>query len=234
MNCIIVDDDELIQNTLEALVTETDFLNLVKVCSTASEASEILKQEEIDLIFLDVRLPGMNGFELLNSIEENRPQIIIITSDKGIAADAYNFDVCDFILKPITRIRFLKAVAKAKRAKSMNMHTDSDKKYAAYDALFVKVNSVLKKVNVHDIIYIEAMADYLTVHTGTNKYVLKSTMKNIMDKLPEKEFVRVHNSFIVRIDKISIIEEAKILINKKIIPISRNKRKSLLKSLNLL
>lgn len=234
MNCIIIDDDELIQNTLEALVTETEFLNLVKVCSTASEASEIIKQEEIDLIFLDVRLPGMNGFEFLSGIEENRPQIIIITSDKGIAADAYNFDVCDFILKPITRIRFLKAVAKAKRARNMNMPAADSDKNAINDALFVKVNSILKRVSLNDIVYIEAMADYLTVHTGTNKYVLKSTMKNMMDNLPARDFVRVHNSFIVRIDKISTIDEARVFINKKIIPISRNKRKGLMKSLNLL
>lgn len=228
MNCIIVDDDELVRHTLETLIAETDFLTFVKSCNTAAEAVEVLQQESIDLIFLDVKMPGMNGIDFLKTLEGNKPQVIIITSDKGSAAEAYNLDASDFILKPITRARFIKAVAKTKRNFTL------DQKFVANDALFVKVNSVLRRVNTHDIIYIEAMADYLTVHTATQKYVLKSTMKNIMDKLPEKEFIRVHNSFIVRIDKISSIEDVSLLIGKKIIPISRNKRKSLMEGLNLI
>ena len=228
MNCIIVDDDELVRHTLETLIAETDYLTFVKSCSTAAEAAEILQQESIDLIFLDVKMPGMNGIDFLKSLEENKPQVIMITADKDSAAEAYNLDASDFILKPITRPRFLKAVAKTKRNFTLNQ------KLIASDALFVKVNSVLRRVNMHDIIYIEAMADYLTVHTATQKYVLKSTMKNIMDKLPEKEFIRVHNSFIVRIDKITSIEDVSLLIGKKIIPISRNRRKSLMDSLNLI
>lgn len=228
MNCIIVDDDELVRHTLETLIAETDFLTFVKSCNTAAEAAEVLQQESIDLIFLDVKMPGMNGIDFLKTLEGNKPQVIIITSDKGSAAEAYNLDASDFILKPITRARFIKAVAKTKRNFTL------DQKFVANDALFVKVNSVLRRVNTHDIIYIEAMADYLTVHTATQKYVLKSTMKNIMDKLPEKEFIRVHNSFIVRIDKISSIEDVSLLIGKKIIPISRNKRKSLMEGLNLI
>lgn len=228
MNCIIVDDDELVRHTLETLIAETDYLNLVKSCSTAAEAADVLQQESIDLIFLDVKMPGMNGIDFLKTLEENKPQVIMITADKDSAAEAYNLDASDFILKPITRARFLKAVAKTKRNVTL------DQKFIANDALFVKVNSVLRRVNMHDIIYIEAMADYLTVHTATQKYVLKSTMKNIMDKLPEKEFIRVHNSFIVRIDKITSIEDANLTIGKKIVPISRNRRKALMDSLNLI
>jgi two-component system LytT family response regulator len=228
MNCIIVEDDALVRHTLETLVAETEFLTLVKSCTKASEAAEILNQEEINLIFLDVKLPGMNGIDFMKTLETNKPQVIMITADKGSAAEAYNLDACDFILKPVTRTRFLKAVSRAKRLVAI------DQKHASNDALFVKVNSVLKRVNMQDILYIEAMADYLTVHTATQKYVLKSTMKNIMDKLPIKDFIRVHNSFIVRIDKISMIEDATILINKKVIPISRNKRKGLMNGINLI
>ena len=228
MNCIIVDDDELVRHTLETLIAETDFLSLVKSCSTAAEAAEVLQQDSIDLIFLDVKMPGMTGIDFLKTLEENKPQVIMITADKDSAAEAYNLDASDFILKPISRARFLKAVAKTKRNITL------EQKFVANDALFVKVNSVLRRVNMHDIIYIEAMADYLTVHTATQKYVLKSTMKNIMDKLPEKEFIRVHNSFIVRIDKITSIEDANLLIGKKVIPISRNRRKALMDSLNLI
>lgn len=228
MNCIIVDDDELVLHTLETLIGETDFLTLVKSCKTAAEASAVIKKEEVDLIFLDVKLPGMNGLDFLKSFEGNKPLVIMITADKSAAAEAYNLDVSDFILKPITRARFLKAVSKSKRSFAIDQHS------VANDALFVKVNSVLRRVNMQDILYIEAMADYLTVHIANQKYVLKSTMKNMLDKLPEKEFIRVHNSFIVRIDKISSIEDSNLVLDKKIIPISRNRRKALMDSLNLI
>lgn len=228
MNCIIVEDDELARHALETLVAETDFLTLVKSCVKVSEAKAILKKEEVDLIFLDVKLPGMNGLDFLKTFEETKPLVIMITGDKASAAEAFEQDVCDFIVKPITRTRFVKAVHRAKR------FAEISKKGTAKEALFVKVNSVLKRVNLQDILFIEAMADYMTINTATNKYVLKSTMKNMMDRLPPKEFVRVHNSFIVRIDKITSIEDARVFLSKKEIPISRNRRKNFLNTINLL
>lgn len=228
MNCIIVEDDELARHALETMVAETDFLTLVKSCVKASEAKAVLKKEEVDLIFLDVKLPGMNGIELLKTFEDSKAQVVMITADKSFAAEAFDQDVCDFIVKPITRTRFIKAVHRAKRFAEMN------KKGTAKEALFIKVNSVLKRVNLQDVLFIEAMADYMTVNTPNNKYVLKSTMKNMMDRLPPKEFVRVHNSFIVRIDKITSIEDARVFLSKKEIPISRNRRKNFLNTINLL
>lgn len=229
MNCIIIEDDELVRHSLETLIKETEFLHLVKSCTKTSEAANILKKEDIDIIFLDVKLPGKNGVEFINTIDLNRTQVIMITADKSSAVDAFNMDACDFILKPITRPRLLKAIYKAQRILSINEQNSNN-----IDALYVKVNSVLKRVDMAEILYIEAMADYLTIYTATQKFVLKSTMKNIMSKLPIKGFIRVHNSFIININKVTSIEEANVLIGKKVIPISRNKRKGLMTSLNLL
>ncbi len=233
MNCIIVDDDEQIRLLVEELIKETDFLCLVKNCSTAMEASNTLLKEKIDLIFLDVMMPGMSGMEFLKTLDGNKPQVIMITANKEFAADAFDFDVCDFIVKPITHSRFLKAVSKAKRAhettKNKNHKTD-----ATSDAIFVKSNSTLVKISAQDIYMIEALVDYIAIHTYTQQFVIHSTMKEVKTKLPENDFIRVHNSYIVRVDKITSIEGNNLVVNQKIIPISRSKQKDLMNRLKLL
>lgn len=237
MNCLIVDDDEQIRLLVENLIKDSDFLYLVKSCGTAIEASNVLLKEKIDLIFLDVLMPGMSGMEFLKTLEGNKPQIIMITSNKEFASDAYDFDVSDFIVKPISQSRFLKAVSKAKKIhdtfnninnKNLNLSKKSN------DSVFVKSNFALIKLNAQDIYMVEALVDYVAVHTNTEKYVIHSTMKEIINKLPENDFIRVHNSYIVRVDKISSIEGNHLIVNKKVIPISRSKQKDLMNRLKLL
>lgn len=227
MNCIVVDDDELVLKTMKSLIEETDFLNLVKCCSSAIEAGNVLKKSKIDLVFLDVKMPKLSGLDFIKTLGDDKPIIIMISVDKASAVDAYDLDVCDFILKPITRPRFLKALTRAQKIVKTKEKDDVIK-----SSFFVKANSALVRVNVSDVYMVEALADYVNIYTNTNKFVLKSTMKNIISKLPESEFVRVHNSYIVRIDKITSIEDATMIVNKKLIPISRGKRKSLMESLN--
>ena len=228
MNCIIVDDDELMRKLMETFVSETEFLHLVKSCSTAIEASNVLISEKIDLVFLDVMMPGMTGIEFLKTLEGNKPKIIMITANKEFASDAYDFDVCDFIVKPITHPRFLRAVSKAKKIFEANHNKPEN------DAFFVKFNSSLVKINTKDIFLIEALADYIAIHTTTQKYVVHSTMKDIKSKLPKNDFIRIHNSYIVRVDKITSIEGGNLTVNSKIIPISRSKQKDLMDRIELL
>lgn len=232
MNCIIVDDDEHIRLLVETMVKETDFLRLVKNCSTAIEASNVLLKEKIDLIFLDVMMPGMSGMEFLKTLEGNKPQVIMITANKEYAADAFDFDVCDFIVKPLTLPRFLKAVSKAKKIHDAGQV--QIQKSETNDAIFVKFNSSLVKISSQDIFLIEALVDYIAIHTYNQKYILHSTMKEIKNKLPENDFIRVHNSYIVRVDKITSIEGNNLIVNQKIIPISRSKQKDLMNRLKLL
>lgn len=226
MNCLIVDDDELVVKALKSLIEETDFLHLVKGCSSAIEASNVMKKEHIDLIFLDVKLPKLNGFEFLKTLGNEKPTVIMISSDKSAAVDAFDFDVCDFILKPITRPRFLKSLAKAQKIERQKNNSDVIK-----TSFFLKHNGALVRINISDVYMVEALADYVNIYTNSGKYVLKSTMKNMIAKLPESEFIRVHNSYIVRIDKITSIEDANMVVNKKTIPISRGKRKSLMETI---
>jgi len=229
MNCIIVDDDDQIRLLMETLVNETDFLHLVKNCSSAVEASNILLTEKIDLIFLDMEMPRMSGMEFLKTLEGDKPQVIIITGSKKFAAEAFDFDVCDFIVKPITHSRFLKAISKAKK-----IIDSKEDQPLTNDTFFVKFNSILLKINTPDICWVEALADYCAVHTATQKYIVHSSMKEIAGKLPKNDFIRVHNSFIVRVDKISSIEGSNLYINKQTIPISRAKQKELMNRIKLL
>ncbi|MES2394777.1 MAG: LytTR family DNA-binding domain-containing protein [Bacteroidota bacterium] len=228
MNCIIVDDDDQIRFLMETLVKESEALHLVKSCSTALEASNILLKEKIDLIFLDVMMPGMSGMEFLKTLEGEKPQVIMITANKEFAAEAFDFEVCDFIVKPITHSRFLRAVSKAKKL------TGAKDIERAKDTFFVKFNSILVKINMEDIFLIEALADYIAVHTLKQKYIVHSTMKDVLNKLPKNDYIRVHNSYIVRVDKISSIEGNNLYIGKQTVPISRAKQKDLMNRIELL
>ncbi len=230
MNCIIVDDDDQIRLLMETLIKETDFLHLVKNCSSAIEASNILLKEKIDLVFLDMKMPGMSGMEFLKTLDGDKPLVIIITGNKEFAAEAFDFDVCDFIVKPITHSRFLKAVSKAKK----KFDAKDNQAPLINDTFFVKFNSLLLKINTPDIYWVEALADYCAVHTNDQKYIVHSSMKEIMSKLPKNDFIRIHNSFIVRVDKISSIESSNLYINKQTIPISRSKQKDLMNRIKLL
>jgi two-component system, LytTR family, response regulator len=228
MNCLIVDDDKIVRTEVEHMVSKLPFLKLVGSCSKAMEAFNILSTEPIDLVFLDVMMPEMNGLELMKTLHERKPQVILMTSERKYAVDGFNFDAVDFIVKPIGEERFLKAVSKAKN------NFESKRTVPKAEYLFVKVDSVLTKINVTDILYIEALADYAAIHTMTTKYIVHSTMKSIMDKLPQDDFLRVHNSYIVRLDKISSIEDNTIIINKKFIPVSRPHREQLMSRLKML
>ena len=228
MKCIIVEDEELTRKIIETLVAKTASLQLVKSCSSAVEASHVLLEEDIDLIFLDIEMPEMSGWELMKSMPEPRPQIILITSSRENAKEAFDFDVTDFILKPITHERFLKAVSKAKKLarKKINNAVDQD--------IFIRTGSLMIKVNTRNLLYVEALSDYVIVHTtDQEKYTVHSTMKGIYDKLPSELYMRVHNSFIVRMDRIRNIDQNLLTLDDKLIPISRACKKPLMNRLNI-
>jgi DNA-binding LytR/AlgR family response regulator len=229
MNCIIVDDDEMIRIDLEEKINQTMSLNLVGSCSNALEASNMVMTKSVDLIFLDIMMPGMTGLEFIKTLSASRPEVIVITSNKEFAAEAFDYDVTDFLLKPFSYERFLKAVTKAKR--------NFDKKGTTIntidDHIFIKVASRFIKLELKNIQYIEALADYVTIYTAAEKYTIHSTMKGIENTLPANDFARVHNSFIVRLDKIIAIEDNSITVNKTTIPVSRNKFKPLMQRLKL-
>lgn len=228
MNCIIVDDDTLSRNTLRNYVEETPFLKLVTCCSSAMEAANVLSKEKIDLVFLDVEMPKMSGLELIKTLE-HLPRIILVTANTNYAIEAFEHEVTDYIVKPATYARFLKAVKKVQKNK------ESDKVPSKKaNELFVKVNSALMKITMQDILWIEALGDYVTINTISKNYTVYSTLKGIEDKLPKDDFIRIHRSFIVRQDKITAIDDYLVMIDKKSIPVSKSYKEELMKRLNLL
>lgn len=230
MNCIIVDDDSVVRLDLENKISQVSFLNLVQSCSSAAEATSALMKEQIDLMVLDVMMPDMNGFQLMKALETERPQVVLVSSNKEFAVEAFDFDVTDFLVKPISNERFFRAIAKARRLHETRTGISSHDEHH----IFLKVNSRLVKIDMREIHFVEALADYVTVHTSTNKYTIHSTMKGMEAALPEKYFFRAHNSYIIRLDKIIEIEDNCVVIGQKLIPVSRSKIKGLMQNLKLL
>ncbi len=234
MNCIIVDDDVFIRKITEDFVKRTESLNLLYSLSSAVEAINALNSHEnIDLIFLDIEMPEMSGIDFLNALGTTLPQVIIISSKEKYAIDAFEYDVTDYLLKPFTYSRFCKAVNKAlERQEKSRLHSKGDE-------IFIKHNSSLVKLKYTDILWIEAMENYVIINTFTEKYTIHFTMRAIEEKLPQKQFVRVHRSFIVNTGSIHSIEDNMIQIKtndkaKNGIPIGKSYKDKLLKDLNVI
>ncbi|MDR1672145.1 MAG: LytTR family DNA-binding domain-containing protein [Bacteroidales bacterium] len=209
MNCIIIDDDDFVRKIAESFVKKTDSLCLLHSLSNAVDAMKVLHAgEQIDLIFLDIEMPEMSGIEFLNSLKKP-PQIIIISSREKYAVDAFDYDVTDYLLKPFTFLRFSKAVEKAKEKQ------EQSRIHSADDEIFIKHNTGLVKLKYTDILWVEAMENYMILNTFSDKYTVHSTMKALEAKLPDKQFIRVHRSFIVNTGSISGIEDNTIIIRTK-------------------
>ena len=228
MNCIAVDDDQLSLKILEGLIAKTDMLNLLGTFDDAVEAANVTTNQNIDLIFLDVEMPEMTGLELIKTLDK-KPQIIIVSSKSKYALDSYNYDVVDYLLKPVENYaRFLQAVQKAHKNFQQKNPKEAD------DYIFIKVDSLFLNFNFHDILWVEAFGDYVKIITEEKIYTVYSTLKTIEKKLPEDDFIRVHRSYIVRIDKIKNVDLSNLQIKNKIIPISNTYRQSFFERINTL
>ena len=233
MNCIIVDDDIFVRKITEDFVRKTESLTLLYSLSNAVDAINILgMNESVDLIFLDIEMPEMTGIDFLNALN-TLPQIIIISSKEKYAINAFEYDVTDYLLKPFTYSRFCKAVNKAlDRQEKSRMHAKADE-------IFIKHNSSLVKLKYDEILWVEAMENYVVVNTYDEKYMIHFTMHAIEEKLPQKQFLRVHRSFIVNVNSIHSIGDNTILIKtidkaKNAIPIGKIYKDKLLKVLNVI
>ena len=232
MDCIVVDDSLVARKALTTLIAQVGFINLKMECASPLEAYNFLKTEHIDLIFLDIEMPGMTGIELVKNLK-HRPIIILISSKKEYAVEAFELNVADYILKPVTLARFMVAVEKAKeifdhRDKKMELG-ERDQEY-----IFVRSNSVLTKIKLNDIQYVQAYGDYVKIFTNDKQNLVHCTLKSIEEKLSSGKFYRLHRSYIIAIDHIEKIEENEAYIGKHAIPIGEQYKKELLAKLNLL
>lgn len=231
MKCLIVDDNKMARMAMKQLVSQVKTLELVAECSDAMEAYNHLSQNDIDLLLLDIEMPGMTGLELTKKLGNKSPLIIFTTAKPDYAVEAFELNVADYLVKPVLPARFLQAIEKAKELASA---PKKEEKIVERNFVFVKDNGVLKKINVDDILYLEAMGDYVKVYTAQRFHVLHSTLKSIEEKLPPSKFVRVHRSYIVSLEKIDFIQDGAITIGKASVPIADTYRAVLNRRLNLL
>jgi DNA-binding LytR/AlgR family response regulator len=229
VSCVIVEDDEISMTMVVALAERTGLLDVCGTFSTAEKAIHWLADHEVDLLFLDVEMPGMTGLDMLRSLYY-KPEVIIISGKPHYALEAFDMSVTDYLLKPIKDYhRFLGAVNKViVKRRSNTTKQPSD------DNLFVKVESLLLKLDIATILFIEAFGDYIKIHTIEKIYTVYSTLKKLEEKLDNKKFVRVHRSYIVNISKITNIDPNNLEINKKIIPISGTYKEELMSRISVL
>lgn len=227
MNCLIVDDDEMSRQVIQKCAERTEFLNVVGVCESAIEAKKVVEKTLVDVIFLDIEMPEMSGIELIKNFPDI-PQVVFISSKSDYAAEAFDYDVTDYIVKPVDYARFLRA---AEKSKQINENIQRE----GADHVFIKKDSRLVRVDFKDIHWIEALADYVNIYTPTERHTVLSTMKAIEAKLPHNDFMRIHRSYIVRLDQIKEIEDNTVILSdSKVIPISRSKKEEFIGKMNTL
>lgn len=230
LRCLVVDDDPLSVQVVENCIASTPFLKAVGSCESAVAAAEVLRNQEVDLLFLDVEMPLMSGIDLLSTLQ-NPPLVILITSSKQYAVEAFEYDVVDYLLKPVSYARFLKA---AQRALELHQaHPTAEPSVPAdADFTFMKVDTKLVKVLFDEVRYVEALGDYVHIVTGQSKLIVYSTMKAVEEKFPDTLFVRAHRSFIVNLKRVQAIEDNNIIIDNKHIPIGQTYMREVFQRLN--
>jgi DNA-binding LytR/AlgR family response regulator len=223
LRTLIVDDEPLALDLLETFIERIDTLELVGRCQNGVEAFKMLQNEDIDLMFLDIEMPTLDGYELLRSLN-HRPQTIITTAYRDYAVEGFELNVIDYLLKPIPFERFAVAVQKA-------MPKSPEGQAQGPDSLFVKVDKRIVKVPFCNIYFIESLKDYLRIHTTTGTLVTLQTMQGMYELLPQDQFVRIHKSFTVAIDKVTAVDANDIEVNKKLLPIGRSYRDEVLEKI---
>lgn len=221
LKCIITDDEPIARKGLQSYVERIDFLELVGVCEDAIQLNNQLKSQPADLLFLDIEMPYMTGIELLNSLS-NPPKVIITSAYAEYAIKGYDLEVSDYLLKPISFERFLKAVNKVYDL------LISSQTPVVQDYLFVKTNLKLEKIRFNDMRFIEGVENYVAIYTSDGKIITHTTLRTILQKLPPERFVQVHKSYLVNIDKIDSIKGNLLGIGKNKIPLSRTYKEAAL------
>lgn len=224
LNCILVDDDSFSRKILKKCIENVSYLNLVGEFSSAIDASKIFNKTKVDLIFLDIEMPLMDGFAFINTLNE-LPLIIFVAGKGEYALKAFDYNATDYITKPIDPERFNKACDKALK-EFKNNKSDTDSK-AEVNSIFVKSGSKLINLALNEILYVEALGDYVNIYLTDKRYTVLSTMKSLHEKLEEFHFLRVHKSFIINIHKIQEFQNNDIVIGGIKIPVSRNFKKIL-------
>lgn len=231
LTCAIIEDESISRVMIENLAQKTDLLAVQKSFSRSKEALQWLNNNKVDLIFLDIEMPDITGIELLKALT-HRPAVIIISSKPEYAIDAFEFSVVDYLLKPVKDYgRFLQAVNKvaANIGKSATPIETISENY-----IYIRIDSILHKINMDEILWVEAFGDYVKIQTEDKLHTTYGTLKKLEDRLPLSKFVRVHRSYIVNLEKITNIDSNNLMVDKKIIPISETHKSQFLSKIKIL
>jgi DNA-binding LytR/AlgR family response regulator len=239
INTLIIDDEPLALDVLETYISQIPQLNLVAKCSNALEANELLRDQQIDLIFLDIQMPQVSGVDFIKTLQ-NPPLFIFTTAYSNYALEGFELNAIDYLLKPISINRFMKAVNKALEQHELrNREEDSEHEIQEGDGkdfFFVKADKKLVKIKYDEILYIEGLKDYVIIRMENGRVVTLQTMKSLEEKLPDDKFKRIHRSYIVSIDKIKAVDGTSIdVVEKgqiKQLPIGKNYRDEILAIVN--
>lgn len=219
IKCIVVEDEELAQHVLLSHLSNFPQLEVVGVCKNVVEAREILSKKGVDLIFLDIQLPGMTGLNFLKTFPDS-PLVILTTAYAEYALESYEFNVIDYLLKPISLVRFTRAVNKISNGRLLTL--SAAEKETTYEHIFIRSGTKFFKVNFSEILYIQGMKDYLKIYTKEHKLITHQTLNEIEKILPVKQFLRVHKSYIVAVEHIKIVYGNTIEMDQAIIPVGNN------------
>jgi len=221
MNCLIVDDEELAHHVIEEYISRIPFLNLVKNCYDIQETISALQNNNVDLIFLDINLPNISGIEFLKSFNK-LPSVIITTAYDDCAVQGFEMDVIDYLLKPFSFERFLKATYKCYNLNNNSkiLQENGSQNLLKESFIFVRSNNEDVKLNLSEIIRINALKDYIIIYTNTRKLIVHQTMKSIMEKINFENFIRVHNSHIISLQHLQSVGKNSLMIGDERIPVS--------------
>ena len=230
IRCVIIDDEPLARKGLKEYIQDVDFLQLVGEFDNPLKAADIMMREKIDLLFLDIQMPKMTGMEFMKTLS-HPPMVIFTTAYPQYAVEGFELNAIDYLLKPFSFERFWKSVLKARSMKESADKTNAPANVAEPDYFFIKSDSKLVKIFYDEILFIEALQNYVAVHTTSKKYITYLTFRSIEEHLPASRFIRTHKSYIVSAAKVESIEGNDIKIGQHHIPISRTERDAVLQQL---
>ncbi|MBX9783497.1 MAG: LytTR family DNA-binding domain-containing protein [Chitinophagaceae bacterium] len=231
MNCLIIDDNKMARMAMKQLAGEIKDLTVAGECASATDAYNFLQNEPVDLLLLDIEMPGMTGLELTKNLGAKKPVIIFTTSKTEYAAEAFELNVADYIVKPVTPARFIQAIDKARELIDNNRE---EVNFSNDEFIFIRDSNVVRRLKTDEILFAEAMGDYVKLYTPQKFYAIHTTLKTVEERLPASRFIRVHRSYLIAVSKVDTIQDGALIINGKTVPVADSYRAALNKRLNIL